>query len=74
MRKEDCMKVTSFGIESARNTSVDASQEIYRVLLVYTWLGNQFLISKYCIDAGDGGARRDLMDKLNECGRVLKVN
>ena len=53
------------GIESAGNTSVDAADSIDHALSIYDLSQERVLLSCTGTDAGGGGTREDLVEKLN---------
>ena len=63
--------VRSFGIESAGNSSIDAAEAIDHALKQYDCLGCRILLANHGTDAGGGGTRKDLADKLQDLDRVL---
>ena len=57
MKDEDRVNVTSCGIESSGNTSVDETQAIDHGLVVYGDPDHQVMLSSHGTDAGGGGTR-----------------
>ena len=68
------VKVTSIGIQSAGNTSIDAAEGIDHALKVYDYPDDSILLSNHGTDAGGGGTREDLLRKLHSVNRVHNLN
>jgi len=67
------IRVTCIGIQGAGNTSVDVAVGIDHCLKVFDYGDARVKLSNHTIDAGGGGARRDLMLKLGEANRVKNM-
>ena len=71
--KKQKVKATCIGIQSAGNFSVDAAQGVDHALIPYD-TENRIQLSVQGTDAGGGGTRKDLADKLEANGRVANYN
>ena len=68
--KKNKVKVTCIGIHSAGNFSVDAAEGVDHALKPYDHDREPLKISVQGTDAGGGGTRKDLADKLDSRGRI----
>ena len=73
-KKNDRFKVTCIGIQSAGNFSTDSAQRVDHVMIPYESDDNRIMLYGQGIDAGGGGRRKYLADKLNRCVRVNKYD
>ena len=64
------IKVTCIGIQSAGNFSVDAAEGVDHALKPYDHDNQLLQFEVQGTDAGGGGTRKDLADKLESRGRV----
>ena len=62
--------VVNVGIEGADNTSIGAAKAVDFTMKIYDTPAEKLLISNHGTDAGGGGTRIDLLEKLIEVGRV----
>ena len=68
------VKVTCIGIQGAGDSSIDAATAIDHALKVYDYPDSRMLFSGHGTDAGGGGTREDLLQKLIAVNRVRKFN
>ena len=68
--KTNKIKVTCIGIQSAGNFSVDAAEGIDHAMKPYDHEEETLQYSVQGTDAGGGGTRIDLANKLDSCGRI----
>ena len=68
--RTDKIKVTCIGIQSAGNFSVDAAEGVDHALKPYDHHEESLKFSVQGTDAGGGGTRKDLADKVESRGRV----
>ena len=71
--EEERVRVTSIGIQSAGNTSVDGAKGIDRALMLFDTEEDHKQVAAGGSDAGGGATRMDLGVKLNQRGRVRKI-
>ena len=71
--KTDKIKVTCIGIQSAGNFSVDAAEGVDHAMKPYDHEEETLQFSVQGTDAGGGGTRIDLANKLESCGRVKEL-
>ena len=64
------VKVTCIGIQGAGDSSIDAATAIDHALKVYDYPDSRVLFSGHGTDAGGGGTREDLLQKLIAVNRV----
>ena len=69
-KKNDWLKFTCISIQSASNFSTDIAQGVDHALIPYNSDDNRIILYGQGVDAGGGGTRKYLDDKLNRCMRV----
>ena len=67
------VKVTCIGIQGAGDSSIDAATAIDHALKVYDYPDSRMLFSGHGTDAGGGGTREDLLQKLIAVNRVRNL-